>query len=90
MTLLTVYTLPAVLLVYTSERLNRVLGQHWQSFAGQPYFDKNGIFISAVLSAPLVLDMLVILVSYLENRSLTSTSTFSMVACLLPDICMRW
>jgi len=60
----TVYTLPAVLLVYTSERLNRVLGQHWRSFAGQPYFDKNGIFISAVLSAPLTLDMLVILVGY--------------------------
>ncbi|KAL0041584.1 hypothetical protein WJX79_008403 [Trebouxia sp. C0005] len=57
----------AMLLVYTSERLNRVLGQHWRSFAGQPYFDKNGIFISAVLSAPLVLDMLVILVGYLTN-----------------------
>lgn len=53
---------PAVVLVYTSEHLNRALGQHWQSFANQPYFDRNGIFISAVLSAPLVLDMLVILV----------------------------
>ncbi|KAA6429399.1 MAG: transmembrane 18-like, partial [Trebouxia sp. A1-2] len=59
----------AMLLVYTSERLNRVLGQHWRSFAGQPYFDKNGIFISAVLSAPLVLDMLVILVCYLLSLS---------------------
>lgn len=59
----------AMLLVYTSERLNRALGQHWQSFAGQPYFDKNGIFISAVLSAPLVLDMLVILVCYLLSLS---------------------
>ena len=55
--------LAAVVLVYTSERLNKILGRHWQSFASQPYFDKNGIFISAVLSAPLVLDMLVILVS---------------------------
>lgn len=52
----------AVLLVYTSERVNKALGRHWQTFASQPYFDKNGIFISAVLSAPLVLDMLVILV----------------------------
>ena len=52
----------AVVLVYTSEHLNKILGQHWQAFARQPYFDKNGIFISAVLSAPLVLDMLVILV----------------------------
>ena len=52
----------AVLAVYSSERLNRALAQNWQTFAGQPYFDENGIFISAVLSAPLVLDMLVILV----------------------------
>ena len=88
MSLPTAYTLPAVLLVYTSERLNRVLGQHWQSFAGQPYFDKNGIFISAVLSAPLVLDMLVILVGYLENQSSISTNTFSpwLLACSLTSV----
>lgn len=57
----------AMLLVYTSERLNKTLGRHWQTFASQPYFDANGIFISAVLSAPLVLDMLVILVCHLLN-----------------------
>ena len=51
-----------MVLVYTSEHLNKTLGRHWQAFASQPYFDKNGIFMSAVLSAPLVLDMLVILV----------------------------
>ncbi len=79
----TVYTLPAVLLVYTSERLNRVLGQHWRSFAGQPYFDKNGIFISAVLSAPLVLDMLLILVGYLLK--LKHNHIQYMVACLLTE-----
>ena len=49
-------------LVYFSERLNRALGRHWKSFAGQPYFDKHGIFISAILSAPLVADMVIILV----------------------------
>lgn len=70
---------PAVALVYTSEHLNRALGQHWQSFSSQPYFDRNGIFISAVLSAPLVLDMLVILVCcqrlflhWLSESSITS------------------
>ena len=52
-----------MVLVYTSEHLNKILERHWQAFASQPYFDKNGIFISAVLSAPLVLDMLVILVT---------------------------
>lgn len=59
----------AMVLVYTSERLNKMLGGQWQTFAGQPYFDKNGIFISAVLSAPLVLDMLVILICYLLSLS---------------------
>ena len=81
MTLPTAYTLPAVLLVYTSERLNRVLGQHWQSFAGQPYFDKNGIFISAILSAPLVLDMLVILVSTFQIKA-SLAQTHSAHGCL--------
>ena len=60
---------PAVLLVYTSERLNKALAHHWQSFAGQPYFDRNGIFISAVLSAPLVLDMLIIMVSSFLSKT---------------------
>lgn len=48
--------------VYTAERLNAVLAARWQSFATQPYFDKQGIFISAVYSAPLLLIMFVILV----------------------------
>ena len=28
--------------------------EHWQSFAQQNYFDKNGIFVSVVFSAPLL------------------------------------
>lgn len=42
--------------------LDRALGQHWRSFANQPYFDRNGMFTSEVLSAPSVVGMLVILV----------------------------
>lgn len=67
-----------MVLVYTSERLNKMLGGQWQTFAGQPYFDKNGIFISAVLSAPLVLDMLVILVG-LPNHVFCYCNTFCTV-----------
>lgn len=66
-TFLTAVFVFAMLTVYSSEQLNRLLSQNWQTFAGQPYFDKNGIFISAILSAPLVLDMLVILICYLLN-----------------------
>ena len=53
----------AVGIVYNAERLNGIAQQHWEKFAGQPYFDSHGVFTSAVLSAPLLLDMLIILVS---------------------------
>ncbi|KAL4447541.1 hypothetical protein ABPG75_004760 [Micractinium tetrahymenae] len=57
-------------LVYFAERLNRLAGQHWRSFARQNYFDPQGIFASALLSAPLLLIMLVILFHYLFSTSL--------------------
>jgi hypothetical protein len=59
-------TLPDLLAagtVYNAQRLNALLAQHWRSFARQPYFDEQGIFISAVVSAPLLLTMFVQLVS---------------------------
>ena len=53
---------PAVVVVYLAERLNALGASHWLRFAGQNYFDPNGVFVSTVLSAPLVFDMFVILV----------------------------
>ena len=52
----------AVVAVYLAEHINTYLAQHWQAFATQPYFDKNGIFVSTIYSAPLLFTMLVILV----------------------------
>ena len=49
-------------MVYNAQRLNKLLAEHWRSFAGQPYFDEQGVFISAVVSAPLLLTMFVQLV----------------------------
>ena len=51
-----------MLLVWNAERLNKLGARHWDRFAGQDYFDSSGIFTSALLSAPLVFDMVVILV----------------------------
>lgn len=48
--------------VYFAERINSIAAQHWERFATQAYFDSHGIFCSAVLSAPLLLSMFVILV----------------------------
>ena len=52
----------AVVVVYLAERLNALGAARWRDFAGQNYFDPGGVFVSAVLSAPLVFDMFVILV----------------------------
>ena len=49
--------------VYNAQRINSYLQEHWKAFARQPYFDDQGIFISAMVSAPLLLIMLVQLVS---------------------------
>jgi hypothetical protein len=42
-------------LVWGAERINDACKTRWQSFSKQNYFDKNGIFMSGVLSAPLLL-----------------------------------
>ena len=52
----------AATVVYNAERLNTLLAKHWQSFASQPYFESRGIFINAVISAPLLLAMFIALV----------------------------
>eukprot|EP00741_Cyanophora_paradoxa_P025251 tig00000361_g24370.t1 len=48
-----------MLLVYLSQAINAVCAAHWARFATQPYFDPNGIFISAVFSGPLLLTSIV-------------------------------
>ena len=55
------------MIVYLAERLNAFGASNWQRFAGQNYFDSNGVFVSTVLSTPLVFDMFVILVRTLAG-----------------------
>ncbi|KAF8779412.1 hypothetical protein HU200_002681 [Digitaria exilis] len=49
--------------VYMAEKINRYLGEHWRSFAGQNYFDRPGVFISVVWSGPLIFISIVSVVS---------------------------
>ncbi|KDP36358.1 hypothetical protein JCGZ_09773 [Jatropha curcas] len=51
--------------VYFAERLNRVLGDNWRSFASQNYFDPHGIFLSALWSGPLLIIATIILINTL-------------------------
>ncbi|KMS99960.1 hypothetical protein BVRB_1g018030 isoform B [Beta vulgaris subsp. vulgaris] len=51
--------------VYLAERLNRFLGNQWQFFATQNYFDPHGIFLSVLWSGPLLLIAILILINTL-------------------------
>jgi hypothetical protein len=53
--------------VYSAETLNRLGGEHWQQFAGQNYFDKHGVFMSVLWSAPLLGDAFLLI--YFALRS---------------------
>ncbi|KAK7271023.1 hypothetical protein RJT34_26603 [Clitoria ternatea] len=51
--------------VYFAESLNRSLGKNWKSFAGQNYFDPNGLFMSVLWSGPLLVISMIILINTL-------------------------
>lgn len=61
-------TLIAVV-VRSAESLNGYGAKNWERFATQNYFDDRGIFISTMMSAPLLLVGLYMLVSYLREAS---------------------
>lgn len=54
----------AVSIIYNADKLNRIAAQYWKAFSRQNYFQENGVFISAVVSAPLLLTMFIILLNY--------------------------
>uniref|UniRef100_A0A7S0QXK4 Transmembrane protein 18 n=1 Tax=Pyramimonas obovata TaxID=1411642 RepID=A0A7S0QXK4_9CHLO len=47
-------------LIYMAEPINDIAGDYWQLFAGQPYFDKHGLFMSSVFSGPIMINVLVV------------------------------
>ena len=52
-------------MIYCAKYLNVYLEQNWSSSSRQPYFDASGLFISVVLSAPLlVINMVIVVSSY--------------------------
>lgn len=56
-------------IVRSAERLNDYGAQNWESFATQNYFDKSGIFISIMISTPLLLMAFYMLISYLREAA---------------------
>uniref|UniRef100_A0A803QQ00 Transmembrane protein 18 n=1 Tax=Cannabis sativa TaxID=3483 RepID=A0A803QQ00_CANSA len=51
--------------VFLAERLNSFLGKNWKCFAGQNYFDPNGVFLSVLWSGPLLIIAIIILINTL-------------------------
>ncbi|GAX83828.1 hypothetical protein CEUSTIGMA_g11252.t1 [Chlamydomonas eustigma] len=55
----------SAMVIFLAETLNNLGSKYWPLFSKQDYFDPRGVFLTAVVSGPLVLDMLVVLVNYL-------------------------
>lgn len=56
-------------MVRSAEMLNRYGANNWETFATQNYFDEKGIFISIMMSAPLLMVSFIMLISYLREAS---------------------
>ena len=56
-------------MVYVAEYLNTFAAARWREFAGQNYFDKRGVFISVMYSAPLLCASMFLLLNALRATS---------------------
>jgi transmembrane protein 18 len=60
-----------VVVIRGAEVLNRYGSSNWEKFATQNYFDQNGVFVSLMLSAPLLLIAFIHLIVLLrESKNL--------------------
>ncbi|KAK3722096.1 hypothetical protein QZH41_019839 [Actinostola sp. cb2023] len=56
-------------IVLAAEQLNALGEKHWRKFSKEQYFDSNGIFITAVLSGPVLFNCFVMVVLWLWTTS---------------------
>ncbi|GFR72518.1 transmembrane protein 18 [Elysia marginata] len=58
-----------LMLVYCAESLNELAARYWSVFSKQQYFDSKGLFISLVWSTPLLVNTLIIVMSWILTSS---------------------
>ena len=56
-------------IVRSAEWFNKYGSRNWEQFATQNYFDEKGIFISIMVSAPLLMMTFLMLISFLREAS---------------------
>ena len=61
--------LGCTLAVFASEQINSLAGSKWREFSTQNYFDKHGVFMGTVFSAPLLVILTVQLLVTLATAS---------------------
>ncbi|XP_052777598.1 transmembrane protein 18-like [Mya arenaria] len=65
-----VYFSVLMVLVLCAEYINQWAAQNWKLFSKQQYFDSKGLFISVVFSVPLLVNCMVMVVSWLWDVGL--------------------
>lgn len=68
--------------VLASEAANEWGAAHWKDFAGQNYFDKHGVFLTAVLTCPLLVLLLLQVLNALYITSWLLIKTKVRFVCL--------
>ncbi|XP_055707672.1 transmembrane protein 18 [Phlebotomus papatasi] len=58
-----------ILLVYFSESINEFAAHNWRTFSRQQYFDSKGMFISIVFSVPILLNLMLMVGSWLYQST---------------------
>jgi hypothetical protein len=57
-----------VTLLHFTPQINHFMETHWVVFAGQPYFDPDGTFITIIFSLPLMIHLCVLLMRFCPSR----------------------
>uniref|UniRef100_A0A6B2EFV4 Transmembrane protein 18 n=1 Tax=Phlebotomus kandelakii TaxID=1109342 RepID=A0A6B2EFV4_9DIPT len=58
-----------IMLVYFSESINEFAAHNWRTFSRQQYFDSKGLFISMVFSVPILLNLMLMVGSWLYQST---------------------